>query len=149
MIDLLHQSRFPKAKSNFKRKLNEDVKARKSSNKTLALADKTSNVYKLTKDQYNHLLGNAVTATYKKATKGIKDIINKEGIKHSKRAGIFDRIEINCTNNCFITLKDHKENFVNFMMTDCQFLETLVDNKQKNKKILQKILKDKALQIII
>ena len=76
-------------------------------------ADKISNMYKLTKDECNHLVGNAVTATYKKATKGIKDIINKKDMKYAKRVDIFDRIEINSTSNCFITLKDHKENFVN------------------------------------
>ena len=42
---------------------------------------------------------------------------NKEGIKYTKRADIFDRIEINGTSNCFITLKDHKENFVNHPTT--------------------------------
>ena len=47
-------------------------------------ADKTSNMYKLTKDEYNHFLDNAVTATYKKAMKGIKDIINKDGIMYAK-----------------------------------------------------------------
>ena len=34
-------------------------------------------------------------------------------------------------------------------MTDCQFLGTLVDNKQKNIKKIQKIFKDKGLQMII
>ena len=66
-------------------------------------------MFKLTKDEYNHL-DNAVTATYKRATEGIEDIMNKEGMK---RADIFDRIEINGTSNCFITLEDHRENFVN------------------------------------
>ena len=74
-------------------------------------------MYKLTKDEYNHLLDNAVTATYKKATKGIEDVINKESIKFAKRGDIFDRIEIGSTNNCFITLKDLKENFVNHPTT--------------------------------
>ena len=72
-------------------------------------ADKTSNMHRLIKDKYNHLLGNAVTAAYKKATKGIEDIINKEVIKYAKGADIFDRTEINCTSNCFITLKDHRK----------------------------------------
>ena len=80
--------------------------------------DKTSNMYKLTKDDYNHLLDNVVSATYKKVTKGIEDIINKEGIKYSTQADIFDRIEINGTSNCFITIKDHKENFVNHPTQD-------------------------------
>ena len=46
-------------------------------------------MYKLTKDEYSHLLDNAVTATYKKATEGNKDIINRKGIKYAKRAYIY------------------------------------------------------------
>ena len=39
---------------------------------------------------------------------GIEDIIKKEGIKYAKQADISDRIEINCTSNCFITLTTRK-----------------------------------------
>ena len=39
--------------------------------------------------------------------------INKEGIKHAKEVNVIDRIEINGTGSSFITLKDHKENFLN------------------------------------
>ena len=70
-------------------------------------------MYKLTKVEYNHLLDNAVTATYKRATEGIEDIINKEGMKYTKLADIPDRIEIKGTSNCIITLKKDKKNFVN------------------------------------
>ena len=117
MIDLVHQIRFCKVKSNFQRKLRKDLKTVKSSNKTLAAADKTSNMFKLTKDDSNHLLVNAVTATYERATEGIEDIINEEGTKCAKRADIFDRIEINGTSSCFITFKNHKESFVNYPTT--------------------------------
>ena len=48
-------------------------------------AEKTPNMYKLTKDEYNHLLDIAVTVIYKKATKGIVDNINEEGIKYARR----------------------------------------------------------------
>ena len=71
-IYFVYQIRLHKVKSNFQRNLNKDLKI-----KTLTPADKTSNMYKLTKDEYNHFLDNAVTATYKKATKRIEDIINK------------------------------------------------------------------------
>ena len=56
---LVHQIRFCKVKNNFQRKSNEDLKTIKSSNITLTPADKTSNLYKLAKDEYNHLLDNA------------------------------------------------------------------------------------------
>ena len=55
--------------------------------------------------------------TYKKATRRIGDIINKEGITYAKRANISDSIEITCTSNCLIILKDHKENFANHPTT--------------------------------
>ena len=56
---------------------------------------------------------NAITSKYKKTDKHTTTNINKEGIKHAKEASIIDRIEINGTSNSFITLKDHKENFLN------------------------------------
>ena len=108
MIDLVHQISFCKVKSSFQRTLNEDLETMKSSKRK----KHAYNMYKLTKDEYNHLLNNAVIATYKKARRAIEDIINKEGIEYAKRADIFDRMEISGTSNCFITLKDQKENFV-------------------------------------
>ena len=112
MIDLVRRAKTLKQRKDFK--------ATKSSNKTLTSAGKTLNMYKLTKDEYNHLLDNGVTATYKKATKGIEDIINEEGItskifRYAKRADIFDRIEINGAS--LETLKDYKENFFNHPTT--------------------------------
>ena len=41
--------------------------------------------------------------------RGIDHIINKEGVKHAKRANIYCRIEINGTNNCLTILKDHNK----------------------------------------
>ena len=75
------------------------------------------NVYRLNKNDYQNLLKNAITTTYKKANKNIGTKINKEGIKFSKQAGILDKIEINGTGNYFVSLKDHKENFTNHPTT--------------------------------
>ena len=52
-----------------------------------------------------------------KSNKRIMDIINEECIKYAKQADIRDRIEISNTSNCFMTLKDPKENFVNHPTT--------------------------------
>ena len=64
MTYLVHQIRFRKVKSKFQEKLYKDLKTIKSSNKTITPVGKTTNMYKLTKDEYNKLLGNTVTATY-------------------------------------------------------------------------------------
>ena len=54
------------------------MKLIKPSNEKLTRGDKISDMYKLTKNEYKHLLDNAGTAT-----KGIEDIINEEGIVYA------------------------------------------------------------------
>ena len=81
IIDLVHQIRLCKVKKKFPKKLNEDLKVIKLSNKTFMPAGKASNMYKSTKDEYNHPLDNAVNSAYKRAAQGIEGIINKETIK--------------------------------------------------------------------
>ena len=70
-------------------------------------------MYRLSKDEYSNLLQNAITSKYKKTDKRTATNINKEGIKHAREVSVIDRIEINGTGSSFITLKDHKENFLN------------------------------------
>ena len=70
-------------------------------------------MYRLDKEEYRHLLQNAVTTTYKKSNKETERRINCEGIKYAKEANILDMVEVNGTANCFIILKDHKDNFLN------------------------------------
>ena len=89
------------------------MKGIRASNKTLTAADKTSNIYRLSKKEYSRLLQNAIASEYKKTDKRTATNINKEGIKHTREANVTDRIKINDTSSSFITLKDHKENFLN------------------------------------
>ena len=93
------------------------MKQVQTSNKTLTPADKTSNMCRLNKNDYQNLLRNAIKTRYKKVNKSIGRKINKEGIKFAKQADILDKTEINGTGNSFITLKDHKENFTNHPTT--------------------------------
>ena len=94
-------------------KLQEDVRKVRSSKKTLTFADKTSNIYRLEKEEYRRLLQNAVTATYEKFDKETERRINCEGIKYTKEANILDKVQVKGTTNCFVTLKDRKANFLN------------------------------------
>ena len=103
--------KFRRVNCEFQKKLKEDIKNVKSSKKVYVSADKTSNIYKTPKEQYENLLTNAVTATYKKAKPKIADKINKLGIKFAKDKKVHERMQVNGTGESFITLKDHKENF--------------------------------------
>ena len=104
---------FRRYSNDLQKKMKADMKDMQNSNKTLTPADKTTNLYRLTKEEYEQLKSNAITATYKKGNRKIKEKIDKNGLKFAKNAGVLDRMQVNGTNQCFVTLKDHKDNFEN------------------------------------
>ena len=117
LVRIVKELKFRRVKDNFQKKLPEDMKQVQASKETLTPAGKTSNTYRLLKNDYQNLVRNAITTSYKKANNNSGTKINKEGIKFVKQANILDKIEVNGTGNSFITLKDHKENFTNHPTT--------------------------------
>ena len=65
------------------------------------------------KETYDKLLVENITKTYKKADKNIHNKINEESRIIVKHLGLEDRMECLTKQQSFISLKDHKENFVN------------------------------------
>ena len=67
-------------------------------------------MYQLTKQEYVKMRRNAIIQN-----KNIKKRIGIKGkqIMENIDKEILDRIDINSKNTCFISLKDHKENFLN------------------------------------
>ena len=59
----VNKLKFRKIKTNFQRKLNEDIREIKRSNKVLVFADKMSNIYKLDTDEYKKLTAEVITST--------------------------------------------------------------------------------------
>ena len=110
LISIVRKLKFRKYTNDFQKHLKEDIKTINDSSKLFVHADKTSNMYTLDKQEYNKLLKISITTTYKKTNDEIKDSINSEGKAMLKDHYIADT---NGENNCFVTLKDHKDNFVN------------------------------------
>ena len=110
---IVEKIKFRKINCEFQDKLNSDIKDIKSSRKTLTPADKTSNFHKITKETYEQLLHNSVTKTYKKENSNITKTINEQGKKIANKKNILDRIQVNGKEECFVTLKDHKQNLEN------------------------------------
>ena len=69
-------------------------------------------MYWLTKEEYNEMRRNAIASTYKIANGNIKKRINEKGKEIVKKSfdNIINRIDVNAEPDCFITIKDHKEN---------------------------------------
>ena len=64
LIELVKNIKFRTVQNQLQRTLKSDIKLIKQSNKTLTAADKTSNMYRLTKEEYNKMRRNAITSTY-------------------------------------------------------------------------------------
>ena len=75
-------------------------------------ADKTTNIYKLSPDQYNKLLNDIITKTYKKQDLSVKSAIDVEAKIIAEKQSIADRAEVFAVRDAYITLKDHKDNFL-------------------------------------
>ena len=84
LIVIVKDIKFRNARSDFQTKLQEDIRLIHSSKKTVTFADKTSNMYRLTKEEHNKLLRNAVTSKYKKTNTKTKDKINKKRKKNKE-----------------------------------------------------------------
>ena len=76
-----------------------------------------SNIYMLTKEEYNKMRSDATIWAYQKANGNIKKGINEKGKEIAKKSFeiIIDRTDLNAESNRFITIKDHKQNFLNHL----------------------------------
>ena len=77
LFQLAKDVKFRRTRNEFQNKMKEDARKIRNSEKTLTPADKTSNMYRPSKEEYNELRTNAVTATYKKASEKIKEKLDQ------------------------------------------------------------------------
>ena len=112
LISLVKNIKFRKVRNHFQDQLQQELRRMKASNKTMTFADKTTNIYCLTREEYDKVLNDSLTATYKQANNNIKKKINTAGKEVLRNNKVLKRMQTN-GENCFISLKDCKENFQN------------------------------------
>ena len=100
LILLAKNLQFKKECNDFQKRLKSDMKAMQESGKTLTPADKTTNMYRLSPEEYSRLKHNAVTSKYKKASTKIKENAEKSSVKLVKKAGVLERMSKNGSNQC-------------------------------------------------
>ena len=102
---------FKNINNTFQEKLKNDIKELRENDKVFASADKSLNIYKMEKDEYKKLLFENVTKTYKKTTEEKLKTINKGAKTIAQKLELDDRVEKMQESQCYITVKDHKEDF--------------------------------------
>ena len=103
---------FSEKRTNFQKVLQKDAGEIRKSKNIIVPADKTSNFYEVTPEKYENMVKNNITAVYKKAETNMAADINKEAKKLAKKLEIADRVEVMSETEAFITIKDHKQNFL-------------------------------------
>ena len=111
LIGLINKIEFKTVRDQFQSKLKSDISKVKCSKNLFVFADKTSNIYELSKDSYDKLLAENVTKTYKKAPAKLEDAVNSEAKYVTEKLKLADQVERLAKSPAYITLKDHKENF--------------------------------------
>ena len=112
MFDIVRQLKFRRIDNKFQEKIQKDVKTIRNSKQIYVAADKTTNYYKLNKNEYIKLKENSIRKTYKKNNHTVIDSINKEAKEIVKKLKLEKKL-INQLplKDCYVTLKDHKDNF--------------------------------------
>ena len=91
--------------------MDKDIKSIRKSNNVFIFADKTRNLYETSKENYNKLLTENISKTYRKTNNKIYSNINKEAKAIANSYEIAERVDCLPMTDAFITLKDHKPNF--------------------------------------
>ena len=113
LCELAKNLKFRKVRNNFQNKLKSDLIAIRQEDRVLVSADKTGNHYWTQKDNYLKHLHNNITKDYEKVGDAIIDDIKMEDKKVAANLEIDDRLYSTTKRDCFITIKDHKKQFMN------------------------------------
>ena len=112
MHDLISSIKFRDINDSFQNKLSDEVKRINETNKVIINADKTSNVYQMEQSEYLKLLNENITKHYQKAPSNMKADIDKTSSEIAKKLEVDNRVQKFTTNSAYLTLKDHKPNFI-------------------------------------
>lgn len=111
LYEMIRNIAFRNHTNKFLKKLETDVEKINSSKDMLISADKTTNIYEMSPEQYEKLLNENITKSYQKANMSILKEIDVETKELAKTLDLQNKMERFANRRAFVTLKDHKENF--------------------------------------
>ena len=141
MFKLVKSVKFKhEQKTTFQCTLSDNIKDMKKDERIYVAADKTTNFYKMKAEKYEELKNKNITKEYKKASKNEVKKVDLGDRDLAQKLDIDDRVYSLNIQDCFVTIKDHKDNFEN--NTKCRLLNPSKSDLGKiSKKILAKLVK--------
>ena len=111
-LDMAKSLEFRNFSNKFQEELKADLKIINSSKHVIVAADKTTNYYKCDKDEYEKRLIENITCEYKRADEEELNVINKKAAEIAKNLELANRMQKHTQSQCYVTFKDHKNNFM-------------------------------------
>ena len=108
---MIKNIQFRHINSTFQGQLKKDFQEIRQTNQLFESAGKSRSFYKMNKEDYEKLMHENITKTYKKINESKIKTINKSARKIANRQDLEDRIEKFQENESYITTKDHKDDF--------------------------------------
>ena len=137
LVKIVKNVKFRKVNSKFQRQLHDDKVRIQNNNNVIVHADKTTNLYEVNPSDYKKLVQKEVNQEYKKVTSNTIKKINTAHKKVVNDLELQDRVMKTTDRECFISLKDHKDDFAN--KPKCRLLNPM---KPEVGRISHLILKD-------
>ena len=113
LLAIVHNVEFRPGRNSFLSKLKDDVKVINNTKEVLVNGDKSSNTYKRNKNAYNKYVIEDITKTYLKNNKNKVNRVNSEAKKITLKLKLDDRIQQLQGTEVLISVKNHKEAFLN------------------------------------
>ena len=110
---MIRNIEFRKTTNDFQETVKQDIQAIRQSGKIVVSADKSANMYKMSKAEYKKHLSNCITSDYKKADYSNVNSINAVSKNIAKSLDLDDSMEVLQQSEAYLTVKDHKTDFHN------------------------------------
>ena len=111
LYSMISKTEFRHTSNHTLKKIGEDAKKIRKSHAAIVPADKSSNFYELSTQEYTQMINNSITAEYKKTGDQTKNELDKTSASIARSLEIDDRVEQFQTSPAYVLLKDHKANF--------------------------------------
>ena len=131
---MIKNIQFRHINSTFQEQLKKYVQEIRERNQLFASADKSRNIYKMDKEDYEKPMHENITKTNNKTNESKIKTINKSAKKIANKLSLEDRIEKLQENENYITIKDHKDEFPHKI--SCRLINP-------SKSDISKVIKDK------
>ena len=113
MLEMVKKIEYRNVNNKFQNELKKEQKFVQRQSKVFVAADKTTNFYLVEPNEYKNYVDKNVQKEYKKAKNQTVKKINQAHKNIVSNLGLEDRVFKTMDRQCFITAKDHKNDFKN------------------------------------